>query len=299
MELLTPNNWKDYQLIDSGSFEKLERFGDYVLSRPEPQAIWQKAMKESEWERIRHAHFALKKEITSNHDRGEWILKRNMPQQWWITYQNDFIKFTMRLGLTSFKHVGVFPEQAVHWDFITKTISFLFEKDIRVPKVLNLFAYTGGASLAAKAAGADVIHLDAVRPIITWAKDNMVASCLTDIRWVVEDALKFMRREAKRENLCHGIILDPPAYGRGPQGEKWLLEENLDELLSYCAKILMKKNSFFIINLYSMGFSAMVIENLIRYHFPHVEHYSMGELFLYDLTKRRLPVGTFLRFAIT
>lgn len=296
MELLTINTWNDYQLIDSGSFEKLERFGNYILSRPEPQAIWQKAMKESEWEKRRHAHFALKKEMINNHDRGDWILKQGMPSQWWITYQNTTIRFSMRLGLTSFKHVGVFPEQAVHWDFIADAVSLLRKKGVQMPRVLNLFAYTGGASLAAKAAGADVVHLDAVKPIVTWAKENMEASHLANIRWVIEDALKFMRREAKRENLYQGIILDPPAYGRGPQGEKWLLEENLDEMLAYCAKVLAKQNSFFIINLYSMGFSALVIENLVKHHFPGVENYSLGELFLADTANRKLPLGTFLRF---
>ncbi|GAB4326857.1 MAG: class I SAM-dependent methyltransferase [Flammeovirgaceae bacterium] len=298
MELLTISPWQDYELIDVGGYEKLERFGKYIISRPEPQAVWQKSMRADEWEKISHARFVRNKESQDgkSFEKGEWQLKKGMPEQWWIAYQHQTIKFRMRLGLTSFKHVGVFPEQAVHWNFIEASVLQLRQKGIEMPKVLNLFAYTGGASLAAKASGADVVHLDSVKPVVSWAKENMEGSGLEGIRWVVEDAMKFVKREAKRANQYHGIILDPPAYGRGPQGEKWLLEDHLNELLENCAQILASPPHFLIINLYSMGFSALIVENLIKHHFPKTQSYQFGELYLTDRFKKKLPLGTFLRF---
>jgi len=167
---------------------------------------------------------------------------------------------------------------------------------VGVPRVLNLFAYTGGASLAAKSAGADVVHVDSVRPVITWAKEIMVASGLDGIRWVVEDAMNFARREAKRGNRYDGIILDPPAYGRGPAGEKWVLEESIDELLAVCAQLLAPGKGFFILSLYSMGFSALIAENLVKSHFGEVPGMQSGELYFSDRAGRKLPLGTFLRF---
>jgi 23S rRNA (cytosine1962-C5)-methyltransferase len=163
--------------------------------------------------------------------------------------------------------------------------------------VLNLFAYTGGASLAAKRAGADVVHVDSVKQVVSWARENMEASGLDNIRWIVDDALKFVKREVKRGNKYQGLILDPPAYGRGPDGEKWLLEENINELLKLCSQLLDKEQHFFILNLYSLGFSALIVDNLIEGNFGRMQHPEYGELYLADQFNKRLPLGVFYRFS--
>jgi len=294
MQLLTPQNFPDYQLIDSGDYEKLERFGKYILRRPEPQAVWRKYLSDKEWVSRSDAYF--KKEKGKNisgegNERGEWILGPNMPQQWFINYRYKEMKLRFRLGLTAFKHVGIFPEQASNWDFIYDTLSGMPTQ----AKILNLFAYTGGASLAAKAAGADVTHVDSVKQVLNWSRENMEASGLTNIRWVLEDALKFVKREVKRGKIYQGIILDPPAYGRGPEGEKWILEENIAELMEACAELSDKQNSFCILNLYSMGFSSLIAENLIKDYFPHYSNIDFGELFLSDETGKKLPLSVFCR----
>jgi 23S rRNA (cytosine1962-C5)-methyltransferase len=199
----------------------------------------------------------------------------------------------MRLGFTSFKHVGIFPEQSENWDFMVDSIS---EMKVDKPQVLNLFAYTGGASVIAKAAGADVTHVDSVKQVITWSKENMEASGLDNIRWIVEDALKFVKREVKRGKKYQGIVLDPPAYGRGADGEKWILEDNLNEMLKCCKELLDEKQGFLILNLYSMGFSALIAETLINQIFKNsFSEKQMGELFLLDKFEKKLPLGVFWR----
>jgi 23S rRNA (cytosine1962-C5)-methyltransferase len=290
MQLLTPTHFTDYELIDSGNFEKLERFGQFVIIRPEPQAIWNRSMSETEWDKMSLAAFKLEKNDT---EKGRWMLKKNMPEQWRINYSYKQMNFNVRLGLTSFRHIGVFPEQAPNWDYIHDNVSASKESK---PKVLNLFAYTGAASLAARAAGAEVVHVDSVKPVISWARENMENSQLTDIRWVVEDALKFVQREVRRGNTYSGIILDPPAYGRGADGEKWILDDNLNEMIMLCSKLLSPKNSFLILNMYSIGFSALVGNNLINSYFDRGETNEFGELYLADRFKKKLPLGTFLRF---
>ena len=209
MIIETPSeNWKDYELIDSGNFEKLERFGPFIMRRPEPKALWDKALKEEEWKKLAHTTFTQGAGFSKagKEDSGIWTMNKKMPEQWVITYQDIF---KLRLGLTSFKHVGVFPEQAPNWDFIATQVERLkknFEKIApgRKPKVLNLFAYTGAASLAAREAGADVTHLDSVKQVVTWARQNMELSNLDNIRWIIEDALKFVQREARRGNFKAG-----------------------------------------------------------------------------------------------
>jgi 23S rRNA (cytosine1962-C5)-methyltransferase len=290
LKLLTPGEWKDYQLIDSGNFEKLERFGPYFLIRPEPQAIWNTSLPGDEWEQMASAWFKKEK---SDPEKGRWMLRKDMPEQWFITYDYKTMQIRLRLGLTAFRHIGVFPEQADNWNYIYDSI---ISMNLKQAKVLNLFAYTGGASLAARAAGAEVVHVDSVKPVISWARENMESSGLTDIRWIVEDALKFTRREARRGSVYNGIILDPPAYGRGADGEKWILEENLNELIQLCQKILSPGKGFLLVNLYSMGFSALVLENLINSYFPEQAAKEIGEIYLADKTGKRLPLGTFLRF---
>lgn len=295
MLLLEPQHWTDYELIDSGNYEKLERFGKYILARPEPQAVWQKSLPEKEWEDMADAIFRREKGKSSQdgNERGEWIQKKGMPDQWFINYDYKDMHLKFRLGLTSFKHVGIFPEQAENWNFIYDTIKSF---NISEPKVLNLFAYTGGASIAAKSAGADVTHVDSVKQVITWSRENMEASNLHNIRWIVEDALKFCRREVKRGKKYNGIILDPPAYGRGPDGERWILEENIAELMSICHELLENENSFLILNLYSMGFSPVIAENLIKNYFPDVKSYQYGELLIPEKSGKRLPLSIFIRF---
>lgn len=295
MQLLSPQHWKDYELIDSGNYEKLERFGKYITSRPEPQAVWNKSLPDNEWQQMADASFRREKGKSSQdgNERGEWIQKKHMPDQWHIEYHYKEMHLRFRLGLTSFKHVGIFPEQAENWDFIYDSIR---QMKMEQPKVLNLFAYTGGASIAARSAGADVTHVDSVKQVITWSRENMEASGLDNIRWIVEDALKFCRREVKREKKYNGIILDPPAYGRGPDGEKWILEENIAEIMSLCRDLLETENSFFILNLYSMGFSAVIAANLIKDYFPDVKNFEYGELIVPESSKKILPLSIYARF---
>lgn len=295
MQLLRPQHWKDYELIDSGDYEKLERFGKYIIRRPEPQAVWRKSLPEKEWVDAADVTFKKEKGKTSQdgNDKGVWVQKNGMPDQWFINYQYKEMKLRFRLGLTSFKHVGVFPEQSENWDFIYDTVRSL---NVSEPKVLNLFAYTGGASIAAKSAGADVTHVDSVKQVITWSRENMDASDLHDIRWIVEDALKFCRREVKRGKKYNGIILDPPAYGRGPDGEKWILEENIAEIMSLCSQLLEDSNSFLILNLYSMGFSAVIADNLIKDYFPDVKDRTYGELIVPEKSGKNLPLSIYIRF---
>lgn len=293
-----PQNWKDYELLDSGRGAKLERFGEYVLARPEPKALWDKSMSDAEWNRLAHTRFTPGAGFgkAGKEDSGTWERLRNMPDQWWIRY-NGGPKFSLRLGLTSFKHVGVFPEQAANWDYIFRQTSDIAAKTGSRPKVLNLFAYTGAASLAAKCAGADVTHLDSVRQVVTWAHGNQDRSGLDGIRWVVEDAMKFASREARRGNLYQGIILDPPAYGHGPDGEKWKLDECLFDMMKTVGKILAPENSFLVLNLYSNGFSAILGETVVRQAFELTSDTALesGELVIMDRFGKNLPLSIFVR----
>jgi 23S rRNA (cytosine1962-C5)-methyltransferase len=291
---LTADSWPDYALIDSGNFHKLERYGPYVLSRPEPQAIWDPHLSPSEWKRAD----AVFTRASGSQEKGEWKRAGKMPERWSIDYARDGMALKLRLGLTSFKHVGLFPEQDPNWRFIHAQAKALAAKTGRAPKVLNLFAYTGAATLAARAAGAEVTHVDAVKQVNLWARENMEASGLTDVRWIVDDAVKFVQREVRRGNHYQGVVLDPPAYGRGPAGEKWQLEDELNQMLKLCQQLLDPAAHFFLINLYSLGFSAMILENLIGGIFPGDKTVrELGEIYLQDQGARRLPLGTFYRFA--
>jgi 23S rRNA (cytosine1962-C5)-methyltransferase len=191
--------------------------------------------------------------------------------------------------------VGVFPEQAVNWNYIAESISLLKTDK---PKFLNLFAYTGGASLAARATGAETSHLDSIKQVVTWANENMQLSKLDNIRWIVEDALKFVRREVKRGNKYHGIILDPPAFGHGPTGEKWKLEDNINEMMKAVLELLDEQEHFLILNAYSLGFSSLILENLVSTNFKP-SNLEIGELFLKDSFEKKLPLGAFARFRKT
>ncbi len=291
-----PSSWKDYELIDCGDFEKLERFGKYVLIRPEPQAIWKKSLSDQDWKNAAHARFAREQKDKfrfSDDVKGGWSKGPSMPDSWNVAYRYKDLSITLRLALTSFGHVGIFPEQGNNWNFIYDTLTTWGGERHRV---LNLFAYTGAASVVARSTGAEVVHCDASRPGINWASQNMQLNSLSDIRWVYEDAFKFVRREAKRGNRYNGIIMDPPPYGRGPEGEKWTLQEQLNELVEMSSKLLDDRDRFFILSMYAVGLSPVVGHNVVKSHFPNVNP-DYGEFFLKSTSEHKdLPMGTFLRF---
>jgi 23S rRNA (cytosine1962-C5)-methyltransferase len=294
MLILSPDHWPDYELIDSGGFEKLERFGEYVLRRPEPKAVWARSLPVAEWQRLAHTAFTAGAGFgkSGKEESGTWRSVNGMRERWRVQFRYGEMNLQLRLGLTSFKHVGVFPEQAPNWRYIYDTVKAL---PVTAPKVLNLFAYTGGASLAARAAGAEVTHLDSVKQVVTWARENMESSGLDNIRWIIDDALKFVQREVKRGNVYHGILLDPPAYGHGIDGQRWKLDENILEMVQACKKILAPQDSFLLLNLYSNGFSALVADTLTASVFGKTKHSECGELVLQDRFGKRLPLSVFSR----
>ena len=244
-------NWKDYEVIDTSNGEKLERWGNYILLRPDPQVIWDTPRQAKEWKKL-NAHYHR-----SNKGGGEWEFF-SLPDEWDIRYHN----LTFRLKPFSFKHTGLFPEQAVNWDWF----SSLIREAKRPVSVLNLFAYTGGATLAAAKAGARVTHVDASKGMVTWAKENAAASGLGDapIRWLVDDCVKFVEREIRRGNTYDAIIMDPPSYGRGPKGEIWKIEESIFPFIEQTAKILSKDAIFYLINSYTTGLQPAVLSYMIH-----------------------------------
>lgn len=245
------NNWKDYEVIDCSEGEKLERWGSYLLVRPDPQVIWDTPKTEKGW-RTMNGHYHRSKK-----GGGEWEFF-DLPEQWSITYGS----LTFQLKPFSFKHTGLFPEQAANWDWFSSKIQHAG----RPVKVLNLFAYTGGATLAAAAAGAAVTHVDASKGMVTWAKENAVSSGLKDapIRWIVDDCVKFVEREIRRGNHYDAIIMDPPSYGRGPKGEIWKIEDSIYPLIKLCAELLSDQPLFFLINSYTTGLQPAVLSYMIR-----------------------------------
>ncbi|OUO26788.1 class I SAM-dependent methyltransferase [Eubacterium sp. An3] len=243
-------NWKEYEVIDCSAGEKLERWGKYVLLRPDPQVIWDTEKKDRRWRRL-NAHYHRSKK-----GGGQWEFF-DLPEQWDLHYRN----LTFHLKPFSFKHTGLFPEQAVNWDWFSEKI----HNAGRPVKVLNLFAYTGGATLAAAAAGAAVTHVDASKGMVTWAKENAAASGLSEapIRWLVDDCVKFVEREIRRGNHYDGIIMDPPSYGRGPKGEVWKIEEKIYSLVCLCEKLLSENPLFFLINSYTTGLQPAVLSYML------------------------------------
>ena len=244
-------NWKDYELIDTSEGERLERWGNIILIRPDPQIIWNTPEKNPLWKKA-HARYHR-----SSSGGGKWEQYRKIPDVWQISYRN----IVFRIKPMGFKHTGVFPEQAANWDFVDGII----RKSDKQLNVLNLFAYTGGATLACLNAGAKVCHVDASRGMVQWAKENAEASGLSDrpVRWLVDDCIKFVQREKRRGNKYDGIIMDPPSYGRGPGGEVWKLEEQLYPLVELCSEILSNDARFFILNSYTTGLSPAVMEYLL------------------------------------
>ena len=243
------NNWNDYECIDAGNGEKLERWNNIVLRRPDPQAIWN--VDKTMWKYDAFYH-------RSNKGGGYWEYNNQLPEKWTISYKN----LTFKVSPTNFKHTGIFPEQATNWDFMMEKIS----KCQRKVKVLNLFAYTGCATIVCSYAGADVVHVDASKGMIEWAKENMKLSGLENnkIRFIVDDCLKFVEREYRRGNKYDAIIMDPPSYGRGPNKEVWKFEDNIYALINACIKILSDQPLFFLINSYTTGISSIVLENILK-----------------------------------
>ena len=249
------DQWKDYEVIDTCSGEKCERWGDYILVRPDPQVIWDTGHNNPAWKQ-KNGHYHR-----SNKGGGEWEF-RNLPKEWSIKYRD----LTFNLKPFSFKHTGLFPEQAVNWDWCAEKIRTAIKEKGRSLKVLNLFAYTGGATISAAAAGASVTHVDASKGMVTWAKENAVSSGLSDapIRWLVDDCVKFVEREIRRGNTYDGIIMDPPSYGRGPKGEIWKIEDSIYPFIQLTAKLLSKDSVFFLINSYTTGLQPAVLSYMMN-----------------------------------
>lgn len=270
--------WKDYELIDAGNGKKLERWGNTITIRPERNAYFKAVWSMEKWKSVAHFHF-----VEHNNRSGEWVaLKQETPEQWSIKYN----ELSFLLQLTQFKHVGLFPEQKTNWDFIAKHLQ-------HQDKFLNLFAYTGAASLVAKSVGADVYHCDSMKAIITWANNNSTASGLNDIHWVAEDALKFAAREVKREKKYQGIIMDPPAFGLGIKKERWKIEQKFPELIELAAQLLAS-NGFLIVNTYSPKLNEETILPIVQIAFPQ-KKISVTKLCIKSTTGKTLEYGELTR----
>ncbi len=332
MQILSTSGWNNYELLDSGDGMRYERFGPYTIVRPDPQAIWQPSQNEKQWNE------ADVKFVRTSQDKGTWKFKRHIPEKWLMHWKD--LSFWVRL--TSFKHTGVFPEQSLQWEWIQDQIRFRYNSvhqikssgpesrkkpeisdmsektDIsdvlthRIPSeyhlsILNLFAYTGIATLAAASAGAKVTHVDSSKPTITWARENAEASKLADkpIRWILDDAGKFVERELKRGTKYDGIIMDPPVYGHGPTGQIWKFNENFPKLLKSCMQLLSDKPLFIIVNAYAISSSAIMLENVLQDNLKMFKglpagrqgKIEVGELCLQESqSKRLLSTGIFARW---
>ncbi len=276
------NNWKDYEILDMANGEKLERWGNVVLIRPDPQIIWKNKSFPEKWNKANARY------NRSSSGGGAWKYNSKVPENWQIKYK-DLVFNIKPMG---FKHTGLFPEQAVNWDWMISKIQNA-KRDI---KVLNLFAYTGGATVACSYAGASVCHVDSSKGMTTWAKENIVASGLKDrpVRFIVDDVVKFVNREIRRGNKYDGIIMDPPSYGRGTNGEVWKFEDNISDLVELCSKVLSDKPLFFLINSYTTGISSTVLENILRLNIKKDGKFSHGEIGLpMTNSKLILPCGIY------
>jgi 23S rRNA (cytosine1962-C5)-methyltransferase len=285
MKLLATKGWEDYELLDSGNSKRLERFGKYVISRPDPQAIWKPKLTEEQWQKADATYL----------DKG-WN-KNSIPGNWQLSYKN--IKFLAKL--TPFKHTGIFPEQILNWEFMQERISNQKSINNNQPHVLNLFGYTGISSLVCAVSGAKVTHLDGSKPSIGWAKENQQASGLLDkpIRWILDDAIEFTAREARRGTIYDAIIMDPPVYGHGPNGEIWDFNKSFPVLLENCRKILAQDPLFVIINAYAISASSLMISNMLEDYLDlKKENIEYGELALEEKSRKRLlSTGIFARYS--
>ena len=279
------NDWKDYQILDMANGEKLEKWKDIILVRPDPQIIWKDKSYTEKWKDANAEY------MRSNTGGGQWKYNKKVPNSWQVKYKD----LTFNIKPMGFKHTGLFPEQAVNWDWMMDKI----KNSGREIKVLNLFAYTGGATVACLAAGASVAHVDSSKGMVAWAKENVVSSGLQDrkVRYLIDDVVKFVNREIRRGNTYDAIIMDPPSYGRGANGEVWKFEENIYDLVELCSKVLSDNPLFFLINSYTTGISSMVLENILKLNIKKKGKFSNGEIGLpmqnSDLV---LPCGIFGRW---
>ena len=280
------NSWKDYEILDMADGEKLERWGNIFLVRPDPQIIWKEKAFPNKWKKINARY------NRSKTGGGSWEYTNSLPKAWQIKYKN----LVFNIKPMGFKHTGLFPEQAVNWDWMIDKI----QNAKREVKVLNLFAYTGGATVACLSAGASVCHVDSSKGMTAWAKENVISSGLEkkSVRYIVDDVLKFVNREIRRGNKYDAIIMDPPSYGRGANGEVWKFEENIDELIKLCSEVLSDKPLFFLVNSYTTGISSTVIENILKMNLKLKNgKYSCGEIGLpMTDSKLTLPCGIFAKW---
>ena len=281
------NNWEDYKILDMANGQKLEKWGKIILSRPDPQIVWKDKTNPEEWKK---AHAIYSRSKTGG---GSWDIKKKLPSSWQIKYKN----LTFNIKPMGFKHTGLFPEQAVNWDWMIEKI----KKSGREIKVLNLFAYTGGATVACLSAGASVCHVDSSKGMVTWAKENVQASGLADkkVRFLIDDVIKFVNREIRRGNKYDAIIMDPPSYGRGANGEVWQFENNIYDLVKLCMEVLSDNPLFFLINSYTTGISSTVLENILKINMnkKYKGKFSSGEIGLpMTDSKLVLPCGIYSKW---
>ncbi len=280
MDVMTTEGWKDYELLDSGDGYRFERFGDYKIVKPDPQAIWKRSLTKDIWD-----------SADAIFDKDSWI-KKEVPEKWLIKYHD----LSFYAKLTPFKHTGIFPEQHLHWDYIRNSVA----ESRTTPQILNLFAYTGVASLAAAAAGASVTHVDASRPAITWAHENQEASLLSEkpIRWILDDVTRFVEKEVRRGKKYDGIIMDPPIYGHGPTGEVWDFPKSFPTLIELCSHLLSDHPLFMIVNAYAISASSIMLENVLRDYLKKGT-IEIGELALKEKSASRLlSTGIFARWSL-
>lgn len=282
------SEWKDYEILDMANGEKLERWGNVTLVRPDPQIIWKQKSFPNKWKQVNAVY------NRSKTGGGSWNYKKQIPKAWQIKYKN----LTFNIKPMGFKHTGLFPEQAVNWDWMINKIENekKHKKEIRV---LNLFAYTGGATVACLSAGASVCHVDSSKGMVSWAKENVISSKLADrkIRYIIDDVVKFVQREIRRGNKYDAIIMDPPSYGRGAKGEVWQFENNIYDLVELCTQVLSDDPLFFLINSYTTGISAKVLENMLRLEIKKKGTLSSGEIGLpMKNSEIVLPCGIYARW---
>lgn len=282
------SNWKDYEILDMANGEKLERWGNVTLVRPDPQIIWKQKSFPNKWKEVNAVY------NRSKTGGGSWNYKKQMPKAWQIKYKN----LTFNIKPMGFKHTGLFPEQAVNWDWMINKIENE-KKNKKEIKVLNLFAYTGGATVACLSAGASVCHVDSSKGMVSWAKENVISSKLADkkVRYIIDDVVKFVQREIRRGNKYDAIIMDPPSYGRGAKGEVWQFENNIYDLVELCTQVLSDDPLFFLINSYTTGISAKVLENMLRLEIKKKGTLSSGEIGLpMKNSEIVLPCGIYARW---
>ena len=260
------NEWNDYQILDMANGEKLEKWNNFILVRPDPQIIWKQKTFPQKWKNANAEY------LRSNTGGGKWKYNKKLPKSWQIKYKN----LIFNIKPMGFKHTGLFPEQAVNWDWMIEKI----KNSKREIKVLNLFAYTGGATVACLSAGATVCHVDSSKGMVSWAKENVISSGLQDkkVRYIVDDVVKFVNREIRRGNKYDAIIMDPPSYGRGTNGEVWKFEDNIYDLVNLCSKVLTENPLFFLINSYTTGISSAVLENILKLNIRSKGKFSNGEI---------------------